>query len=393
MPSLPQVLHQAASQGATEVILEPGAAPVVRSSAGSANVGDTWNKGQLFDALAQILGPDQQADLAVGHVVTFHLDVEGGRWSLVTEPRADGLVVRGRIAAADPGAEVGTPLELPPLEPFEPERGARAPGAPKPVFSGGGTHRQTAWDLDVSPVDDSASTARDQPAVRSEAASDPESEDAGVDFALRAPEAEFELEPESSEAVELGEPEPLSPSPMFEDASVGMDHQLEELADEDLEFELEESHDAPAQSSGGALEDGTRAELQAHARSLLPGTVALVRGPEAASVLADSAVEDVPVFRIDASSLARLGSRTLDQPAGATYVVSLEDPGMIIGWILRRIEEGARVVVETRALTFDGARRVLLGTDASERVEDWLSSHTLLWVAPDEDGRWVLDVG
>jgi hypothetical protein len=81
-----------------------------------------------------------------------------------------------------------------------------------------------------------------------------------------------------------------------------------------------------------------------------------------------------------------------EEDPGGTYVVRLEDPSVCLGWILRRLEEGARVVVETRARTMEGARRILLGVDASPRAETWLEAHALHWLAH-QDGAWTMQSG
>ena len=72
-----------------------------------------------------------------------------------------------------------------------------------------------------------------------------------------------------------------------------------------------------------------------------------------------------------------------------TYLVRLEDPSLRLGWMLRRLEEGGSVIVETRARTFEGARRILLGMISSPRADAWLSAHRVCWLAP-HGGEWTL---
>jgi hypothetical protein len=60
---------------------------------------------------------------------------------------------------------------------------------------------------------------------------------------------------------------------------------------------------------------------------------------------------------------------------GATLIVSVDDPSRLLGWVLLRREEGFRVFVVTRATGPAGARRILLGIDASARAEEWLEAH------------------
>jgi hypothetical protein len=59
----------------------------------------------------------------------------------------------------------------------------------------------------------------------------------------------------------------------------------------------------------------------------------------------------------------------------AALAVCLEDPSQHLGYLLRRLEEGTRVLVQTTARTPAGAKRLLLGTTASERAEAWLDAH------------------
>ena len=100
MPSLPQVLHDASIRGATEVTLESDQHPMVRTDAGSVTVGDPLSESELFDALSLVLGPDQQAELALGNAVSFGIDVGGQHWGLIAEPAADGVIVRGRVGSS-----------------------------------------------------------------------------------------------------------------------------------------------------------------------------------------------------------------------------------------------------------------------------------------------------
>ncbi|MEZ4454370.1 MAG: hypothetical protein R3B09_33270 [Nannocystaceae bacterium] len=70
-------------------------------------------------------------------------------------------------------------------------------------------------------------------------------------------------------------------------------------------------------------------------------------------------------------------------------VVSLEDPSAWLAWLLRRVEEGRRVLVETRATTHDGARRILLGVGASDRAEAWLNALPVTSAAL-RNGSWSI---
>ena len=72
-----------------------------------------------------------------------------------------------------------------------------------------------------------------------------------------------------------------------------------------------------------------------------------------------------------------------------TVIMTVDDPSPHLGWILRRLEEGSRVLVESRATTPAGARRVLLGITAHERAETWLDAHEQVALVRAGD-EWVL---
>ncbi len=74
---------------------------------------------------------------------------------------------------------------------------------------------------------------------------------------------------------------------------------------------------------------------------------------------------------------------------GSIVIVKREDPSVLLGWILRRLEQGCRVFLDTRARSPEGARRILLGTSASARAEAWLDQHPQLVVEPSETGPRV----
>jgi hypothetical protein len=76
--------------------------------------------------------------------------------------------------------------------------------------------------------------------------------------------------------------------------------------------------------------------------------------------------------------------------AGGTFVVRLEDPSRVLGWILRRLEEGSTVVVQTRARTMEGAHRTLLGLAVTPGAEAWLAVHRVGWLHENGSGDWTL---
>ena len=191
MPALPQVLQEASLRGATEVTLESDQHPMVRTDAGSVTVGDPLSESELFDALSLVLGPEEQAELAMGNVVSFGVEVGRERWTLVAEPAPDGIVVRGRVGAGGSGETQSPPtsapgLDLPKLDTAEPDRKS-VPATGKSILRP--TKRRTAWDIGVP----------EAPVVPPRAPTPPPSKpgwskqmsgEGGSDFVLRTPTGE-----------------------------------------------------------------------------------------------------------------------------------------------------------------------------------------------------------
>jgi len=60
-------------------------------------------------------------------------------------------------------------------------------------------------------------------------------------------------------------------------------------------------------------------------------------------------------------------------PPESALILDCDDPSRFLALLLRRLEEGHRVVISTQARTIEGARRILLGVDATTRAEAWLN--------------------
>jgi len=354
MSALPRMLREAAEHKATEVILEAGQVPVVRSDAGYFRLGDAWSERELFDALEGVLAPEQLAELAVGNVVEFFMDVHGSHWTLLSEPSADGVIVRGRLRA-DEAVDLGAPLELPPLAPF-------VPGERQAMGTGEGP-RATAqrWAV-LEPVDDDDVDEDPQWLVRND-----EGRGSGT------------------------------PIPMTERGDVyDIRDELPELIDPNLEFEGAKA--APT-APEGSLRRQTVEDLEATgeaelawavlAERILPGSLCLIQGDGCADLLAEHL--DGSVVRLESEG------EPLPDPTDTlpplTVIVRLEDPSLWLGWLLRRVEEGARVLIETRSTTAAGARRVVLGVSHGPGAQAWLDAVPLYWLHEGDDGMWVLEPG
>jgi hypothetical protein len=123
------------------------------------------------------------------------------------------------------------------------------------------------------------------------------------------------------------------------------------------------------------------------AASIGEGTLVYV-GPGLIDTLAQSFA--APSLTVDDSMDAdEAWARIRGLPVGAIVIIRREDPSSMLGWILRRLEEGYRVFVETRARTVEGARRILLGVSATDRAERWLDGQLALVIEPGEGGPRV----
>lgn len=394
MSSLPKVLHEAASRSASEIIIESGHPALIRTSAGAMSVGEPVTQSDLFDALAQVLAPEQQAELAVGNVVEFNMDVESGRWTMITEPSGDGIIVRGRLRGGPASVEMGRPLDLPALEPVEPERTDRAPRAPNPMFKR--TSRRTRADLGVgaavaeepreldateretqtTPTPDSIRFDHHAPPGLVEERATPLT-DAEPDFELRTPTGE-----QPANLVDAHEPEP------------GFDavpEAVPEVVTEAVTDVVAPLRDVPAprRVAPPEIKPVNAAEaFELYGRSIQPGTLCIVQGEGNGEELAQYLDGGLFIVIDDPNPDGDL-RLAADSPRGSTFVVRVEDPSACLGWMLRRLEEGARVVLETRARSLAGARRILLGVGAGPRAEDWLDAHAVCWLANGGDG-WTL---
>jgi hypothetical protein len=129
-------------------------------------------------------------------------------------------------------------------------------------------------------------------------------------------------------------------------------------------------------------------ELPSSIANIAEGTLVFVQEHGLADVLAEAFA--APSTTVDDSSQAEEAwARIRGLPAGAIVIVRREDPSVLLAWILRRLEEGCRVFVETRARTLEGARRTLLGVAATDRAERWLDSKVALVIEPSESGPRV----
>lgn len=338
---------------------------MVRTDAGSVTVGDPLSESELFDALSMVLGPDQQAELALGNVVSFGLDVGGDHWTLLAEPAPQGIVVRGRVAGAGSSeTENATPptrgLDLPKLDTAEPDRQS-VPSTGKSILRP--TKRRTAWDIGVPEAPVPPPRAPTPPPSKPSWSKQMAGEEAS-DFELRTPTGE---QPANLvDAHDLSEPDP-------DDEGI-----------DDEGIDLAELVIPPPESE--PVEFDVRESLEAFAPDVPLGTLCIVQGEGGAEALATAMPEGDYALIDDADPDGILRAAAELEP-GSRFAVRLEDPSLVLGWILRRLEEGSTVAVQTRARTAPGAQRILLGPSGTRRAESWLSVHAAIWFAQ-EPGGW-----
>ncbi len=379
--SLPQVLYEAQRHSVDEIAIERAEPVTFHGEQGALILGDPLSDSDISDALSQVLAPEQQAELAVAGKVEFF--VEGySQWTLVAETAEDGVVIRGRIRDGQPAREVGVPLDLPPLQPFEPDANADIPQSEGSVLQQSG-NRSTRWDVGL------ASSMLESGASPSPAEPEPEptpspvfDDEDGADFALVGrtgptgdmPSAEPELPP--------SETGPTGHIPRMVAGTTGGHEPAVDPAIDTTLPQVQASRGTRPTMHGGDT-------LAAHVDALESGGVVYLAGRGVGERLLEHLDEGYET--IDDDSWATVTTLPIEElPVGRGYLVRMEDPSRCVSWLLRRLEEGARVVVEGRAQSAAGARRVLLGAEATPHLVDWLDVHSQQWLHLD-GAVWRLD--
>jgi hypothetical protein len=451
MRSLASLLEDAARQSAFEVILESGRPVVYTTARGSEAESATLPRTELFDMIVAAVDEEQQVELAVGNAVEFELDAEGS-WSIHAEPGAEGIVVHARreggpaagleidldyAGGSRGGGPVGFELEEPEFDvglesasersaPRTPGSGppsqlyvealdvpsleeALAPefeaGAPDPAapFESGTWALADDDDFEVGlddeefPDEDSLPTgfSDSASAFASEASSDghigvpdddDESEFDGFSEPGPPPPSASERRRTLSPTVRAMDATPTPPAagptvppPPGTDASqTRRDVGVQRSPDADTE------RDMPSFGHG-------EPELNELTADIAEGTLVYVREIGLADTLAQS-LQAPSIVIEDRQDPVEVWANVRTLPAGALVIVRCEDPSVWLPGILRRLEEGYRVFVETRARTAEGARRVLLGVDASQRAEQWLDAQVSLTLEPGEGGPHLVPI-
>ena len=359
MSLLSQLLQRALVKRPSQVIIETDRPVVVITDRGTQEQGKELEGDAVFDALFDVLSEEQQAELVVGKVVEFEFAAGSRSWQVVTETATDKISLRARLRP-----QLVEDIPVDDLE--DEEDDARARGVVSGVLDGDD--------------EDEEDRERDELVVIVDA-----------EEVSRAGLAEDEIDvdvDEPDEAVALGQHRGV--------ATVTSLHKTSSV----VAF-------APSGERGGKPDGGSRgrdarglfkrfsrrghAERDRLVTTVSAGTLCYVlRGVGLGQALAEAL--DLPIVRLREGDTTQTVQPRLAQLSDeGVILLTVEDPSPWLPWILRRLEEGRRVLIETGARTPAGARRTLLGVTATARAESWLACMRTA-SATRSGGHWNLSV-
>ena len=363
---LSTLLHEASARHPAEVVIETDQPVRMHLSDGTQTqlagaIGGT----AISDELSDLLSTEQQVDLALGEQVKFDLVVGPYTWQLVGETAREVISVRARPTGEllDASDSMQIPIEPDDADPIEPQD---VPRLRRALASG-----PSEIDIDIN-FDDEAALAQDDP----------------------RPAAGLRL------AALKSVPADSKPQPMWPRRQAAPQAQGKPGAPTwAREGRRGRAQPVGFPGSSGPVATATQqmplrpAPRREHLAEILgafgPGTLMLLlRAPGQGEQLT-AAIELPIVILGDGDRPEQASARITELGLTGVLLLRVEDPSRWLGWLLRRIEEGHRVLVETDARTPAGARRILLGVDGSPRAEQWLDSGPVL-SATVEDGRWLL---
>jgi hypothetical protein len=354
---LSTLLHEASTRRPTEVVIATDLPVRVQLPGGeSAVIGGPIEGTALSDELSELLGTEQQVDLALGEPVKFDLVVGAYVWHLVGETAAQVVSVRARPSSEllEPGDSVQIPIEPEPDEVQDIPRIRRVPASgPSEI------------DIDIN-FDDEAAQLHEEPRPA-----------AGLRLAALKPvPADSKPQPAWPRQVPA---RPGEHAPAWPREGRGRRSGAQPAA-------AVATQQLPLQTPRPGDHAGVLDELSAGTLGLL------LRAPEQGPAPAEALLQalELPLLVIgEGEPVERVNARLPELAGGGAVLLRVEDPSAWLGWLLRRVEEGHRVLVETGATSPAGARRILLGVAATERAEAWLEAVRVVHAAL-EGGRWKL---
>lgn len=383
MGLLSTLLHEASARRPAEVVIETDQRVRVQLQGGATDIiGDVVQGTAMSDELSELLSLEQQVELALGEMVKFDLVVGPYLWHLVGETAKEVISVRARPSAdfLEPGDSVQIPIEP------EPDDGEDEPRARKAAAE------SSEIDIDLKDFDDEPrqvqglrlAALKPVPGDSKPAPMWPRQVPARADFAAptgaRAGAARAGADAGSTSAAARG-PAARGPGPDRGGAREGRPRRLGGLT-------LAPTQQLPLAAPAHGIDDVVAAFSAGTLGLLLRASEARRPGEDAIHGLL-TALDLVALELSEDDTIAEANRRLPELGAGGVIVLRAEDPSPWLGWLLRRVEEGQRVLVETAATTADGARRILLGVSAGPRAEAWLDAVRVIR-ASFTDGRWLL---
>jgi len=395
---LSTLLHEASARRPAEVVIETDRPVRMRLADGtSAELAASVQGTAISDELSDLLTTEQQVDLALGESVKFDLVVGLYTWHLVGETALEVVSVRacptGELLDASDSVQIPIEPDDVEIDPQDIPRLRRAPSSgPSEI------------DIDIN-FDDNLD---DEVATTSPADDRPP---AGLRLAALKPvPADSKPQPVWPRRVARVAPDraprgatvarttaaartPADTSPGW--SRDGRRARTGPQATPQLTPQAQATPRAvqgvqPANARQLPLRRAPRREDMVELRTAFePGSLALLlRASGHAEALA--AALELPSLTLGESDTpAQASARLGELGTGGVLIVRAEDPSSWLAWLLRRVEEGRRVIVETEALTPAGARRILLGVGASPRAELWLDAVRVLSVTVSDD-NWIL---
>ncbi len=409
MGLLSTLLHEASARRPAEVLIETDRPVRMRLSDGSsAELAAATSGTAISDELSDLLTTEQQVDLALGEPVKFDLVVGLYTWHLVGETAQEVVSVRAcptsellessdsvqiPIEPDDEDDEDGEDVDMSDTQDIPRIRRALSSSGPSEI------------DIDVDLDDDAASSpttstpgdpskglrlaalkpvpadSKPQPMWprRVARAVGPERGQRGVG----APRANTAA-PRSADVP--GWPRDarrVRPGPQPVGQPVASISALKPVPAATRQLPL---RPAPRREATRAHEDRDMAEVLG---AFEAGSLALLLGAAGHAESLAAALAQPSLMLGDDDTPAQASARLAELGGDGVLIVRAEDPSPWLGWLLRRVEEGRRVIVETDARTPAGARRILLGVGATPRAELWLDAVRVLSVTI-TDQRWVL---
>ena len=356
---LSTLLHEASARHPAEVVIETDQPVRMHLSDGTQTqlagpIGGT----AISDELSDLLSTEQQVDLALCEQVKFDLVVGPYTWQLIGETAREVISVRARPTGELLDASDSVQI---PIEPDETDPADSIPRLRRALASG-----PSEIDIDIN-FDDEAALAQEDPR--------PAAGPAGLRLAaLKSVPADSKSQPMWPRRQAQAQAQANAGAPTW--AREGRRGRAQPVA-------------ATATQQMPLRPAPRREDLAEILGAFGPGTLVFLLRAAGQGKLLTAAIE-LPTLTLGDGDRPEQASVRI--PAlGPTGVLLLraEDPSPWLGWLLRRIEEGHRVVVETDARTPAGARRILLGVGGSPRAELWLDAVPVI-SATVEDGRWVL---